>query len=272
MRSSLVTSIARALVEQDVLVHRRRGRVLHAAEDEVGHHDLRVLGIGIRITEDLGEGRDHVGGLLEERAPLPLLAPRDVPDHRNLPRSILQLDVLAHDERGQVGGMGRLLLPVVRGKARPLLPGDEATVPDGAKSGRDGGDQLQRGPALGALQTGEPPVRVVRLSLRPRARRAGWAPPRSARRRRIPCAAWWRIRSRSSRAPRCGAAWGRAIRRVSPSCAWARRRRPARAARTRHLRRVEDDVTEAVAKSLDGQARPALRSSFRSKSTLRRSR
>jgi hypothetical protein len=33
----------RAFVEQDVLVHRRRGGVLHAAEDEVAHHHLRVL-------------------------------------------------------------------------------------------------------------------------------------------------------------------------------------------------------------------------------------
>ena len=32
-----------ALVEQDVLVHRRGGRVLHPAEDEVGDDDLRVL-------------------------------------------------------------------------------------------------------------------------------------------------------------------------------------------------------------------------------------
>ncbi len=58
-----------ALVEQDVLVHRRRRRVLHAAEDEVGHDDLRVLVPRVGDAGDVAEVANHLRRAAERPPP-----------------------------------------------------------------------------------------------------------------------------------------------------------------------------------------------------------
>ena len=64
-----------ALVEQHVLVHRRRRRVLHSAEDEVGDHHLSVFVPRVGDAEEFAEMLDHVGRAAESATAVGL-APR----------------------------------------------------------------------------------------------------------------------------------------------------------------------------------------------------
>jgi hypothetical protein len=49
-----------AFVEQDVLVHRGGGGVLHAPENEIGDDHLRVFVPGVRDADELAEVLDHL--------------------------------------------------------------------------------------------------------------------------------------------------------------------------------------------------------------------
>ena len=66
-----------ALVEQHQVGQRRRGGVLHAAEDELGDRDLAVARVGVRHADALGEEVDHLGRAPEAAAGVVLAPGRD---------------------------------------------------------------------------------------------------------------------------------------------------------------------------------------------------
>ena len=167
-----------ALVDQDVLVHRGRGRVLHPTEDEVGHDDLRVSAPRVRHAGDLAEVRDHPGRLSERASPVGLATSGDEVRERDVARAdpgdVVELRELAGDEGHEVARV-RLVHPVVKRRGLPFAAGvvlDENAVRERVPRPRHAGDDLRRHLRVGAVVTGEPVARVVFLALRPHLARA----------------------------------------------------------------------------------------------------
>ena len=103
-----------ALVEQEVLVHGGGGGVLHAAEDEIGDHDLRVLVPGVRDTDELAEVLDHLRRALEAASTIGFAAlGHEVGDGHAARLAGFDLGELAGDQRDEVARQGIDHLPVV---------------------------------------------------------------------------------------------------------------------------------------------------------------
>ena len=164
------------LVEQDVLVHRRRGRVLHPTEDEVGHDDLRVPAPRVRHAGDLAEVRDHLRRSLERAAPVVLAAAGDQVRDGDVagvdPDRVGQLRELSGDERHEVARV-RLGHPVVEDDVafdRASL--DENAVRERVPPPWHARDDLRRHLRVGAVVARDPVARVLFLALRPHLARA----------------------------------------------------------------------------------------------------
>jgi len=165
----------RALVEEHVLVHRRGGRVLHAAEDEVLHDDLRVAAPRERRPREPPEQLDHPRRLAEG-APSILTPPRrDVVGHRDarLPvaqrRAILDHVELPHDERHEVARQRvlhhELVDPGLLAAARLLR--DELAVRQRGEAGGSAYGDLRRHLGVRLVLAREPVPRVLVLALAP---------------------------------------------------------------------------------------------------------
>ncbi len=103
-----------------VLVHRRGGGVLHAAEDEVAHHDLGVALPGKRHAGEPREQLDHARRLAEAARGVRLARWRHVVAHGHLSRirqfcgAIVDDREVAGDERHQVARMRLVQTKVIR--------------------------------------------------------------------------------------------------------------------------------------------------------------
>ena len=113
-----------ALVEQDQLGQRRRGGVLHAAEDELGDGDLAVARVGVGDADALREEVDHLGRAPEAAARVGLASRRnEVEDVDAGARcAVGDLHERAGHQRHQVGGLGELERVVPAHAARRAAP------------------------------------------------------------------------------------------------------------------------------------------------------
>ena len=98
------------LVEQHQIGQRRRGGVLHAAEDELGDGDLTVAGVGVGDADALREEVDHLGRAPEAAARVGLASGRnEVEDvDAGARRAVGDLHERAGRQRHQVGRLREL--------------------------------------------------------------------------------------------------------------------------------------------------------------------
>ena len=169
-----------ARVEQDVLVHRGGGGVLHAAEDEVAHHDLRVLVPRIRHAGELGEERHHVRRAAERSAPVLLAALRHEIGERHLATHVgarcgreghavaEDRELAGHD--GDEVARVRVVHPPVEGLGaglRVLCLAGQLAVREHGKTGGNGDAGLGRHLDVRLVVARKDVTRVLFLALRP---------------------------------------------------------------------------------------------------------
>ncbi len=162
-----------ALVVEDGVGQRRRGGVLHAAEDEVGDDDLGVLLVRITHADLLVEEADHRWGAPEGAAGVVLAAGLDVVRHAQAVGRVGHLGEFAGHQRHEIGHVRHGLPPVVRARAIGVLaPLHEAAVGEREPARGHGREHLGRRLLVREVEAGEPVARVLVLALRPDLARA----------------------------------------------------------------------------------------------------
>ncbi len=160
----------RPLVEKNVLVHRRGGRIFHAAEDEVGHHDLRVLVPRVRHTEQLAEVLDHLRCPAERAPPIRFATFRDeVGDRHAGRRAAVDFGEFAGDQRHQIARQRIAHRPAVAPRWRALshVAFDQLAVRKGVPAPRDLHRKLEGHFEVRLVVAGKPMSGVFVLTLRP---------------------------------------------------------------------------------------------------------
>ena len=164
-----------ALVEQHQVGQRRRGGVLHAAEDEFGHRDLAVARVGVRHADALGEEVDHLGRPPEAAAGVVLAPGRDEVEDvdARARRAVRDLDERSRHQRHQVGGLREVERVVPADAAVGQLgPLAQRAVRQHEVAGWRRADHLGRELLDRVIDAGPVVARIVVLALRPALHRA----------------------------------------------------------------------------------------------------
>src|SRR5262249_38022986 len=99
--------------EERLVGERRRGGVLHAAEDEFGDADLGVARVGVAHAEARREALEDLRGLAEEAPRVVLASGLDVVADRDVVPLVADLGELTGGEGHEVAGVRDVELPVV---------------------------------------------------------------------------------------------------------------------------------------------------------------
>ncbi len=156
-----------ALVDQHRIGERRRARVLHAAENEIGDEHLRVPRIRIRDAELLREQLEHLRRAGERAFRGVLAAALDVEHHRRIAPLGLDRREVADHERHEIAAVRDVELPVQRALGAGRLVGDQRTVRQREHRRRHGDLDLARRLLVRRVEAREPVARVFVLALRP---------------------------------------------------------------------------------------------------------
>ena len=160
----------RGLVVERAVRLRRRARILHAAEDEVGDGDLRVARVRIRNADLLLESFDHLRRVGEGAFAVALVTRQNVVVDGNAVAAgvaLLHLDERSRDHRHEVGAV-RYVLAIPEDRVPVLVPPFHQLAVAQRKHPFGNDDRRRRALLLvRVVQAWEPVPRVLILALRP---------------------------------------------------------------------------------------------------------